>query len=103
MAIVLELTAITGDDRRKKFLAEKRVTSIGSAPSNDLVFFERQVEERHAEIHQMFGHFFIIPLTPNGRGVSLNGIPVSGRSRLTAGDVLTLGATSYRIAIGQPS
>lgn len=100
MATVLELTAITGDDRRKKYLAEKRVTSIGSAPGNDLVFFERQVEERHAEIHQMFGHFFIIPLTPNGRGVSLNGVPVSGRSRLAAGDVLTLGATSYRIAIG---
>lgn len=99
MPMVLELTAISGTQLSKKLTVSGRVTRIGSASSNELVIHERQIEPRHAEIHQMLDRFFLVPLTPQSHGVSLNGLPVSGRSRINPGDVLTLGVTSYRVAM----
>lgn len=99
MAMVLELTAITGVQLDRKLTASGRLAKIGSAQSNDLVLQERQIEPRHAEIHQMLDRYFVVPLTPRGQGISLNGMPVDGRSRLKPGDILTLGSVSYRVAI----
>lgn len=101
MAMVLELTAITGVQLNQKLTVSGRLTKIGSASNNDLILQERQIESRHAEIHQMLDRYFVVPLTPRGQGISLNGMPVDGRSRLKPGDILTLGATSYRVAIAE--
>lgn len=99
MTLVLELTPITGAQLKRRLTTTGRLTKIGSSSSNDLVMQERQIEPRHAEIHQILDRFFVIPLVPNGRGISLNGLPVTSRSRLNPGDTLTLGVISYRLAI----
>ena len=99
MGIVLELVAITGNQINRMLSISGRLAKIGAASGNDLVLQERQVEPRHAEIHQILGRFFLVPLTQRGQGIALNGLPVEARSRLNAGDILTLGATSYRVSI----
>lgn len=101
MAMVLELTPITGVQVNRKMTLSGRVVTIGSAPGNDVVLNERQITPRHLEIHQMLDRFFVVPLTANGQGVALNGVPVDARSRLKPGDILTLGANSYRVAISE--
>ncbi|MBC8162719.1 MAG: FHA domain-containing protein [Roseiflexaceae bacterium] len=99
MAMVLELTSMGGIQLSKKFTIKGRVSKIGSAAQSDLLLQERQIELHHAEVHQILDRFFVVPLTPQNRGISLNGMPVYGRSRLNPGDILTLGATSYRVAV----
>lgn len=101
MAIVLELTAITGNQVNRTLSISGRLAKIGTAAGSDLVLHERQIEPRHAEVHQILGRFFLVPLTPRGQGIALNGLSVDTRSRLNPGDILTLGSTSYRVAISE--
>ena len=44
MARVLVLTAVTGSQIGKRYTVEERITSIGSAPNNDIVFHDRAIE-----------------------------------------------------------
>lgn len=101
MSMVLELTTVSGSQVSRKLTIKGRQSKIGSAPNCDVVIQERQIEPRHAEIHQMLDRFFIVPLTPQSRGISLNGLPIQERSRLSPGDILTLGVTSYRVAFSE--
>ena len=101
MAIVLELTTISGSQVSRKLTIRGRESKIGSAPNCDVVIQERQIEPRHAEIHHMLDRFFVVPLTPQSKGISLNGLPIHERSRLKPGDVLTLGVTSYRVSFSE--
>ena len=101
MAMVLELTTVSGSQASRKLTITQRQSKIGSAPNCDVVIQERQIEPRHAEIHQMLDRFFIVPLTPQSKGISLNGLPINERSRLNSGDILTLGVTSYRVGFSE--
>lgn len=96
MAKAVVLRTITGAQAGRRHVLTARVNTIGSASSSDMVLHDRQVAARHAELRQVLERWFVVPLA-SGQGVSLNGMPISGQSRLNEGDVLTLGSTSYII------
>lgn len=96
MVKALVLTAITGAQIGRRYTVSERVSTIGSGPQCDVSLNDRHLSARHAEVRQIFDRWFIVPLAPGG--ISLNGIPVSGQSRLNPGDQLTLGGTTYRIS-----
>ncbi len=95
MVKALVLTAITGTQIGRRYTVSERVNTIGSGPQCDVVLNDRHLSSRHAEIRQILDRWFIVPLAPGG--ISLNGLPVRGQSRLNPGDQLTLGGTTYRI------
>ncbi len=97
MSKALVLTAITGTDAGKRITLTARINTIGSAPTNDIVLHDRQIAPRHIEIRQVLERWFVVPLSPNGQGIALNGLDVKGQSRLNLGDALTLGPTTYTI------
>lgn len=96
MVKALVLTAITGAQIGRRYTVSERVSTIGSGPQCDVSLNDRHLSARHAEVRQIFDRWFIVPLAAGG--ISLNGIPVSGQSRLNPGDQLTLGGTTYRIS-----
>lgn len=96
MAKVLTLTPISGTQLDRSISVETRTAIVGSSPRSDIVLADRAVEARHAEFRQMFDRWFIVPLTASG-GIVLNGVPVTGQSRLNPGDLLTIGRGTYRV------
>lgn len=98
MTKALVLTAITGSQIGKRTTLTARVNTIGSAPSNDVVLQDRQVAPQHAEIRQVLERWFVVPVTRNREGLSLNGIAITGQSRLNVGDTLILGSVTYRVS-----
>jgi hypothetical protein len=59
---------------------------------------DRLLGPRHLEIRQVLERWFVVPLAAGGQGIALNGLSVSGQSRLNAGDALTLGSVTYSVA-----
>lgn len=96
MVKALVLTAITGAQIGRRYAVSERVSTIGSGPQCDVTLNDRYLSRRHAEIRQIFDRWFIVPLAPGG--ISLNGVPVRGQSRLNPGDQLTLGSTTYLVS-----
>jgi len=96
MVKALVLTAITGAQIGRRYTVSERVSAIGSGAECSITLNDRHLSARHAEIRQIFDRWFIVPLAPGG--ISLNGIPVSGQSRLNPGDHLTLGGATYLIS-----
>lgn len=99
MATALILTITTGPMYGTEHKITARKVSVGSADSNDVVLSDRTVEPRHIEVHQTLDRWFLVPLTLSGRGISLNGLPVSGRSRINPGDTVTLGTLTLQASI----
>lgn len=97
MTKALILTAITGTQAGKRLTMSDRVTAIGSASTNNVVLHDRLIEPRHAEIRQVLERWFVVPLSPGGVGIALNGLDVKGQSRLNVGDALTLGTVTYTV------
>lgn len=98
MPRALVLTTITGSQVGRRHTFEARTATIGSSPQSDLVLNERTIDPRHAELQQILERWFIVPLNAQGRGMLLNGSPITGRSRLNPGDQLTIGGMSYRVS-----
>jgi len=96
MAKALVLTAITGSHAGKRITLSARVNTIGSAPTNNVVLHDRQIESRHVEIRQVLERWFVVPQA-GGQGLALNGLDVRGQSRLNLGDALTLGSVTYTV------
>lgn len=96
MVKTLVLTAITGTQIGRRYSVSDRSGSIGSSSSCTIAINDRQLAARHAEVRQMLDRWFIVPLTSGG--ISLNGMPVTGQSRLNPGDQLSLGTTTYRVS-----
>lgn len=97
MAKALVLRAITGTQAGKRHVVTARVSSIGTAASNDLVLHDRLLNPRHIELRQVLERWFVVPLASNSQGLALNGMPISGQSRLNPGDALTLGSVTYMV------
>jgi len=97
MTKALVLTAITGSHAGKRISLAKRVNTIGSASTNDVVLHDRLIDPRHAELRQVLERWFVVPLSANGQAIALNGLDVKGQSRLNLGDALTLGSTTYTV------
>jgi hypothetical protein len=97
MAKALVLRAITGSNAGQRYTLAARVNSIGTASNNDLVLHDRLLGPRHVEIRQVLERWFVVPLVAGGQGVALNGLSVSGQSRLNPGDALTLGNVTYAV------
>lgn len=96
MVKALVLTAITGAQIGRRYAISERISAIGSGSRCDVTLNDRHLSARHAEIRQIFDRWFIVPLAPGG--ISLNGIPVRGQSRLNPGDQLTIGSTTYLVS-----
>jgi hypothetical protein len=98
MAKALVLRAITGSNAGQRHTLTARVNTIGSAATNDLILQDRLLGPRHLEIRQVLERWFVVPLAAGGQGIALNGMSVTGQSRLNAGDALTLGSVTYTVA-----
>ena len=97
MAKALVLRAITGTNAGQRHMLAARVNTIGSAANNDLVLHDRLLGPRHVEIRQVLERWFVVPLAAGGQAIALNGLSVSGQSRLNAGDALTIGSVTYSV------
>jgi hypothetical protein len=93
------LRAITGSQAGQRHTLTARTNSVGAASGNDLVLSDRLLNPRHAEIKQALERWFIVPLAAGGQGIALNGMPISGQSRLNPGDALTLGSVTYIVEL----
>jgi pSer/pThr/pTyr-binding forkhead associated (FHA) protein len=94
----LILTIITGTRIGQKHEVNARSSVIGSSAGCDVIIQDRQIEPRHAELRHMLDSWFVSPLAA-GASTSVNGRPVAGQSRLKPGDKLTLGATTFELAV----
>jgi pSer/pThr/pTyr-binding forkhead associated (FHA) protein len=99
MAKMLILAAVTGAQVGKRFTLSGRNSVIGSAPGCDMVLHDRLIEPRHAEIRSMLESWFIVPLASGGSGLSVNGVIAHGQSRIRPGDKVTIGSTTFTIAV----
>jgi pSer/pThr/pTyr-binding forkhead associated (FHA) protein len=99
MAKALVLRAITGSQAGQRHTLAARTNTVGTAANSDLVLRDRLLEPRHAEIKQVLERWFIVPAVSGGQGLALNGMPISGQSRLNPGDALTLGSVTYVVEV----
>ncbi len=99
MAKMLVLTAVTGSLIGKRFTLSGRNSLIGSSPSCEMTLHDRQVEPRHAEIRSMLDSWFIVPLVSGTTGISVNGAIARGQSRIRPGDKVTIGLTTFSVAV----
>jgi len=99
MAKALVLTVVTGSQLGKRYTLAGRTNLIGSASACDMVLYDRLVEPRHAELRHMIDSWFIVPLSGNISGLSVNGTIVRGQSRIRAGDKVTIGSITYSVAV----
>lgn len=93
-----KLHFVTGPNAGKALILEKPVTSLGSAPGNDVVLGEAGVSRRHAGIRRL-------PPDPGcaGGGYELadlgstNGVTINGEKKpkkvLAVGDIIRIGST----------
>lgn len=72
------------------------VTMVGRGADLDLVLTDPSVSRLHAEITVRGRYAYVTDLGLSTNGTRVNGRPV-GRRRLRDGDVLTLGAASFRV------
>jgi type III secretion system (T3SS) inner membrane Yop/YscD-like protein len=98
MAKALVLRAITGPQAGQRHVLTARVSTIGTASSNDLVLHDRLLNPRHLEIRQVLERWFVVPLTGGSQAIALNGLSVTGQGRLNAGDSLTVGSVTYNVS-----
>jgi len=96
---VLVMTVVTGPQIGRKFSLAGRSNTIGSSSSCDLVLHDRSIEPRHAELRSMLESWFVVPLTTSGTGLSVNGVAVRSQSRVRPGDKLSIGSTTYAVAV----
>jgi hypothetical protein len=99
MAKALVLRAITGTQAGARYPLANRSSTIGTASTNDVVLHDRLLSPRHVEIRQVLERWFVVPLAAGGQGIALNGLPISGQSRLNPGDTLSLGSVTYAIDV----
>lgn len=99
MAKALVLRAITGSGAGQRHTLTARSSTVGTAASNDLVLHDRQLSPRHVEIRQVLERWFVVPLAAGGQGIALNGLPITGQSRLNPGNALTLGSVTYIVEL----
>lgn len=111
MAKALILRAITGTQAGLRHTLMNRSSTIGTASTNDVTLHDRLLTPRHIEIRQVLERWFVVPLAAGSQGIALNGMPISGQSRLNPGDNLTLGSVTYAVdfeevaerAVGTPA
>jgi hypothetical protein len=72
------------------------VTMVGRGTDLDLVLSDPSVSRLHAEITVRGRYAYVTDLGLSTNGTRVNGRPV-GRRRLRDGDVLTLGAATFRV------
>ncbi|WP_322489585.1 FHA domain-containing protein [Chloroflexus sp.] len=97
MSRELTLIGVSGSRTGQHIVVNRRSMVIGSARQCDIVLYDRQVLERHAEIAQVLERWFITPLD-TGALVALNGQRINGRQRLQSGDLLSIGSTAFKVA-----
>jgi hypothetical protein len=82
-------------DGRAVALADKPVV-IGRLPECEIVLSDPNVSRRHAQVRPSAKADGEYEVVDNGstNGTKVNGLPLTGPRRLTAGDTITLGATT---------
>ncbi|MEF3273653.1 MAG: FHA domain-containing protein [Chloroflexus sp.] len=93
----LTLIGVSGTRTGHQIVVNRRSAVIGSARQCDIVLYDRQVLERHAEIAQVLERWFVAPLDAEAL-VALNGQRISGRQRLQRGDLLSIGSAAFKVA-----
>ncbi len=99
MAKELVLVGASGQGIGQRHALQARNGTVGSSSMCEIVLNDRTIEPRHAEVQQMLDRWFITPLG-TGR-ISVNGMPVNGRSRINHGDRVTLGSVSFEVEVAE--
>jgi serine phosphatase RsbU (regulator of sigma subunit) len=85
-----ELSVQAADGSKRRFPLDKERVTIGRSRENDVFLPDQWLSRHHAEIRQKDGSFFLVDLGSKN-GTLLNGVRVTGESKLGGGDVITLG------------
>ncbi|MBO9317182.1 MAG: FHA domain-containing protein [Chloroflexus sp.] len=97
MSRELTLIGVSGSRTGQQIVVNRRSMVIGSARQCDIVLYDRQVLERHAEIAQALERWFVTPLDHSAL-VALNGQRINSRQRLNHGDLLSIGSATFKVA-----
>ncbi|ACL24813.1 FHA domain-containing protein [Chloroflexus aggregans] len=97
MGRALTLIGVSGSCTGQQIVVNRRSMVIGSTRQCDIVIYDRQILDRHAEIAQTLDRWFITPLDTNAL-VALNGRRINGRQRLQHGDLLSIGSVAFKVA-----
>lgn len=91
----LELVVQRGREAGRRHAVEL-TTRIGRSNDNDIVVFDSQCSRFHAQI-ELLDSGYVLSDQGSTNGTFLNGQRLSQPARLQAGDVITIGETSYQV------
>jgi len=100
MAKSLSLIGISGSRVGQSIVFSARSTILGTDPECGVVLQDRLILPRHAEFRVALERWFVISLDPRA-AIFVNGQPVTGQQRVEHGSLITLGATTFKAAIGE--
>lgn len=87
-----KLHFVTGPFAGQVLILEKAVTSIGSAPSSDVVLKDTGVSRRHAGVRKVEGGGYEVADLGSTNGTLVNG-ERKPKKALAVGDIIRVGAT----------
>jgi pSer/pThr/pTyr-binding forkhead associated (FHA) protein len=99
MAKALLLMGISGSRVGQTMVFTDRSTIVGSDSLCGVILRDRMVLPRHAELRVALERWFILRLDPNA-ALFVNGEPVTGQQRIDAGDLVTVGTATFKVALG---
>lgn len=100
MSNSLALIGLTGKQLGQSTVFSERSTVVGSAPGCGIVIKDQMIQPQHAELRNVFGRWFILPLDSQAT-ILINGTPVQGQQRINPGDLVTLGSATFKVAFGE--
>lgn len=74
------------------------ITTIGRAPTNDIVISDNFASSEHALIMLRNGQWWLED-KGSRNGTMLNGDPITAPIIITNGDIISIGSTSYRLVL----
>ncbi|MFV9503167.1 MAG: FHA domain-containing protein [Oscillochloridaceae bacterium umkhey_bin13] len=96
----LSMVWISGSRLGQPTVLTEHETTIGTAPSCDLVIHDRLILPHHAAFRTILGRWFVVSLDPRAT-LFVNGEPVTTQQRVNEGDLVTLGTATFRALLGQ--
>ena len=102
MSALLTINIESGPRRGERLAVPPTGLTIGRQHDNDLVLDEQQVSRHHAHLTMRAGAIVIADLG-TANGTLVNGVRISGTSTLHPGDLIQIGATTFRLAPARAS
>jgi pSer/pThr/pTyr-binding forkhead associated (FHA) protein len=95
-----KLILTTSGDREQEFSLHKSAVEIGRATQNDIVLVDEKISRSHALVECSLQGCTVIDLD-SANGTRVNGVRIE-RVELKPGDVIAVGASSFRYETVSP-